>query len=280
MSANNLWNENRDLWNDNQSLRAANDNLVRANSLLREDLDEEKRKAYDCHMRFTNRCKVIEGLEEENRALKHEKSQESKRLSEMLNAQATENRRLILDNQRLHAEKEELKDAKASEVELKQAEINQLKTKLVKFDTYTKELKKAKDTAYVKMAEAEHKQLDAQGELKRVKIELAELHKGAKESAEVKQAMSERLKSFSAQNKGLLQEVLELKKKRPLEEAVPSPQAKVVVVAEPINQGALMKAKAELETKNAGLIAENEVLKAYNGELEERIAKIHSLSRA
>ena len=290
MPANDPWSENRDLLNDNQRLRAANDELVwtntnlvtdnrnlnvdkddlkRANTLLRADLNEERRKTHDYHAKFTHRCKVVEDLEGENQVLKKEKNQEIARLSEMLKAQVAENRQLVVENQRLQAEGRELKSAKTSEVEL-----NQTKSKLVELTAYTNDLKKARDTAYVKMAEAEHKQLAAQGELKRIKVELAELHKSAKELAELKQAMSERLKSVAAQNKGLTQEVLEFKKKRPLEVSYAK------VVADPISQ-----AGADLRTKNdeltkaiTELSTENEILKSYNGDLEERLDEIHRMS--
>lgn len=315
MPSDNLWDDNRRLWNENQGLKAANDDLIRVNARLGADLEEEKRNAYDCHTRFVHRCRVIEDLEDQIRALKNEMGRETNRLSEMLESQVTENRRLTFDNQRLLVEVDELKKAKASDLE-------QSKVKLAELTIYSREMKGVKDAACAEMlrvkeaanvrmlqvketadakmlqakeaadaktAEADRKLLDAQNELQQVQAELAEVRQSAKNLSELKQILSERVKSVAAQNTVLRQEVL---KKRPLEDGAPSPHAKVVV--RPVNQGALVESNADLEAKNselvkanadleakngklakakAGLVTENEVLKSYNGNLEEQLAK-------
>jgi len=311
MPSDNLWDDNRRLWNENQGLKAANDDLIRVNARLGADLEEEKRNAYDCHTRFVHRCRVIEDLEDQIRALKNEMGRETSRLSEMLESQVTENRRLTFDNQRLLVEVDELKKAKASDLE-------QSKVKLAELTIYSREMKgvkdaacaemlRAKEAANVKMlqiketadakmlqtkeaadaktAEADRKLLDTQNELQQVKAELAEVRQSAKNLAELKQILSERVKSVATQNNVLRQEVL---KKRPLEDGAPSPHAKVVVRGALVESNAdleaknseLVKAKADLEAKNgklakakAGLVTENEVLKSYNGNLEEQLAK-------
>ena len=315
MPSDNLWDDNRRLWNENQGLKAANDDLIRVNARLGADLEEEKRNAYDCHTRFVHRCRVIEDLEDQIRALKNEMGRETSRLSEMLESQVTENRRLTFDNQRLLVEVDELKKAKASDLE-------QSKVKLAELTIYSREMKGVKDAACAEMlrvkeaanvrmlqvketadakmlqtkeaadaktAEADRKLLDAQNELQQVQAELAEVRQSAKNLSELKQILSERVKSVATQNNVLRQEVL---KKRPLEDGAPSPHAKVVV--RPANQGALVESNADLEAKNselvkanakleaknselakakAGLVTENEVLKSYNGNLEEQLAK-------
>ena len=311
MPSDNLWDDNRRLWNENQGLKAANDDLIRVNARLGADLEEEKRNAYDCHTRFVHRCRVIEDLEDQIRALKNEMGRETSRLSEMLESQVTENRRLTFDNQRLLVEVDELKKAKASDLE-------QSKVKLAELTIYSREMKGVKDAACAEMlrvkeaanvrmlqvketadakmlqtkeaadaktAEADRKLLDAQNELQQVKAELAEVRQSAKNLSELKQILSERVKSVATQNNVLRQEVL---KKRPLEDGAPSPHAKVVVRGELIESNAdleaknseLVKANAKLEAKNselakakAGLVTENEVLKSYNGNLEEQLAK-------
>ena len=311
MPSDNLWDDNRRLWNENQGLKAANDDLIRVNARLGADLEEEKRNAYDCHTRFVHRCRVIEDLEDQIRALKNEMGRETSRLSEMLESQVTENRRLTFDNQRLLVEVDELKKAKASDLE-------QSKVKLAELTIYSREMKGVKDAACAEMlrvkeaanvkmlqvketadakmlqtkeaadaktAEADRKLLDAQNELQQVKAELAEVRQSAKNLAELKQILSERVKSVATQNNVLRQEVL---KKRPLEDGAPSPHAKVVVRGALIESNAdleaknseLVKANAKLEAKNselakakAGLVNENEVLKSYNGNLEEQLAK-------
>jgi hypothetical protein len=311
MPSDNLWDDNRRLWNENQGLKTANDDLVRVNARLGADLEEEKRNAYDCHTRFVHRCRVIEDLEDQIRALKNEMGRETSRLSEMLESQVTENRRLTFDNQRLLVEVDELKKAKASDLE-------QSKVKLAELTIYSREMKGVKDAACAEMlrvkeaanvrmlqvketadakmlqtkeaadaktAEADRKLLDAQNELQQVKAELAEVRQSAKNLAELKQILSERVKSVATQNNVLRQEVL---KKRPLEDGAPSPHAKVVVRGALIESNAdlesknseLAKANADLEAKNgklakakAGLVTENEVLKSYNGNLEEQLAK-------
>jgi hypothetical protein len=311
MPSDNLWDDNRRLWNENQGLKAANDDLIRVNARLGADLEEEKRNAYDCHTRFVHRCRVIEDLEDQIRALKNEMGRETSRLSEMLESQVTENRRLTFDNQRLLVEVDELKKAKASDLE-------QSKIKLAELTIYSREMKGVKDAACAEMlrvkeaanvkmlqvketadakmlltkeaadaktAEADRKLLDAQNELQQVKAELAEVRQSAKNLAELKQILSERVKSVATQNNVLRQEVL---KKRPLEDGAPSPHAKVVVRGALVESNAdleaknseLVKANAKLEAKNselakakAGLVTENEVLKSYNGNLEEQLAK-------
>ena len=325
MPSDNLWDDNRRLWNENQGLKAANDDLIRVNARLGADLEEEKRNAYDCHTRFVHRCRVIEDLEDQIRALKNEMGRETSRLSEMLESQVTENRRLTFDNQRLLVEVDELKKAKASDLE-------QSKVKLAELTIYSREMKGVKDAACAEMlrvkeaanvrmlqvketadakmlqtkeaadaktAEADRKLLDAQNELQQVQAELAEVRQSAKNLSELKQILSERVKSVATQNNVLRQEVL---KKRPLEDGAPSPHAKVVVRGALVESNAdleaknselvkanadleaknseLVKANADLEAKNgklakakAGLVTENEVLKSYNGNLEEQLAK-------
>jgi chromosome segregation ATPase len=312
MPSDNLWDDNRRLWNENQGLKTANDDLIRVNARLGADLEEEKRNAYDCHTRFVHRCRAIEDLEDQIRALKNEMGSETNRLSKMLESQVTENRRLTFDNQRLLVEVDELKKAKASDLE-------QSKVKLAELTIYSREMKGVKDAACAEMllvkeaanakmlqvketadakmlqvkeaADARTAEADAQNELQQVQAKLAKVHQSAKNLAELKQILSGRVKSVAAQNNVLRQEVL---KKRPLEDGAPSPHAKAVAVARPVNQGALIETNTDLEAKNselakanahleakngklakakAGLVTENEVLKSYNGNLEEQLAK-------
>jgi len=228
----------------------------------------------------------------------------------MHEAEATESRRLVHEKQQLLKDGDDqlraLKAAcgKASEAESKlsdaEEKLRQADVKWAKIQAYAQLKKKERDAAHAGLAEAENKLLD-------VRAELAQLRKGTNESAEVKQAMSERfatmserLKATAAENKGLRQEVLELKRKRPAEE--PLSHACKVVVAEPVGREmeALKKANVnlsakveefakkntilsaqveELTTKNTDLGTQVEVLTGHTVELENQLARIHRLSR-
>jgi len=249
MYPNDLQNENRALWFETQGLKEAN-------ALLKRDLDTEKRAAYECHAKLTHHCRELEG---QLQALKADKTQETDRLSEMLKTQVVENRRLTFEKQRLLEEVEGLKQARASdldqskarlaELEQKKAKVSELEQSKLKqqFESTMikgvadsavskmlmaeRKLAEAKEAAGAQVAEADRKLRDAQNELQQVKVELAESRQSVQNLAELKQSLSDRMKSFAAQNAGLKQTVLELQtKKRPLE--TPSPQAKVRVVAQ------------------------------------------------
>jgi chromosome segregation ATPase len=311
MYPNDLQNENRALWFETQGLKEAN-------ALLKRDLDTEKRAAYECHAKLTHHCRELEG---QLQALKADKTQETDRLSEMLKTQVVENRRLTFEKQRLLEEVEGLKQARASDHEqskAKLAELEQKKARLSELEQSKlkqqfestmikgvadsavskmlmaeRKLAEAKEAAGAQLAEADRKLRDAQNELQQVKVELAESRQSVQNLAELKQSLSERMKSFAAQNAGLKQTVLELQtKKRPSE--TPSPQAKVRVVAQSDRQSLedsnaeltkanaeltkanaeLTKANAKLSTENAGRKIEDEVLRSYNERLEERLAHL------
>ena len=304
MHPNDLWNENRALWFETQGLKEAN-------ALLKRDLDTEKRAAYECHAKLTHHCRELEG---QLQALKADKTQETDRLSEMLKTQVVDNRRLTFEKQRLLEEVEGLKQARASDHEqskAKLAELEQKKARLSELEQSKlkqqfestmikgvadsavskmlmaeRKLAEAKEAAGAQLAEADRKLRDAQNELQQVKVELAESRQSVQNLAELKQSLSERMKSFAAQNAGLKQTVLELQtKKRSLE--TPSPQAKVRVVAQSDRQSLedsnaeltkanaeLTKANAKLSTENAGHETQNEVLRSYNERLEERLAHL------
>jgi chromosome segregation ATPase len=284
MHPNDLWNENRALWFETQGLKEAN-------ALLKRDLDMEKRAAFECHAKLTHHCSELEG---QLQALKAEKIQETDRLSDMLNTQVVENRRLTFEKQRLLEEVEGLKQARASdheqskaklaELEQKKARLSELEQSKLKqqFEWTTikgvadsavskmlvaeRKLAEAKEAAGAQLAEADRKLRDAQNELQQVKVELAEARQSAQNLAELKQSLSKRVKSLAAENTGLRLEVVGLKtKKRPSD--TPSPQAKVRVVAQSDSNADLTQANAELKT-------EKEILRSYNERLEEELADL------